>query len=411
MDLLFCRNGELSKSLEGQKKSLINEIENLDRNYILNVSEEDLIQFLLSKYSPEPPEIKRDKIYQEEPREVDIDVSQDYNRMIRDRSKPYYMKGTEFTFVIPFDGAKGLFHFQPSQFTLNPPIGEIQDQAIRISFRTLSYDSNEVKKIKNEFNKQLSEISKYLEWVKNDLDDYNNSIENIARQVISNKKKKHLDELNMAEAIGVPIKKREDTKSTYVVPTVRRKPIIERPVVKEKGFKPEPILSLQDYEYILDVIKNMAIVMERSPKAFINTKEEDLRNHFLVQLNGHFEGQATGETFNFSGKTDILIRYEGRNVFIAECKFWEGDKKFLETIDQLLGYLSWRDTKTAIIIFNRKKDFSKVLSKILEVVKTHACYKPDINIKEDTVFRYVFHQQNDTNRELYLTVMAFDVPK
>jgi hypothetical protein len=31
-----------------------------------------------------------------------------------------------------------------------------------------------------------------------------------------------------------------------------------------------------------------------------------------------FKGQATGETFNFQGKTDILIRVEGKNVSIAE---------------------------------------------------------------------------------------------
>jgi hypothetical protein len=65
-------------------------------------------------------------------------------------------------------------------------------------------------------------------------------------------------------------------------------------------------------------------------------------------LNGVFEGQATGETFNFQGKTDILIRAQGKNIFIAECKFWKGEKVFLETIDQLLSYLSWRDSKAAI---------------------------------------------------------------
>jgi hypothetical protein len=41
-------------------------------------------------------------------------------------------------------------------------------------------------------------------------------------------------------------------------------------------------------------------------------REEDLRQHFLAQLNGHFEGSATGETFNYEGKTDILIRERGR---------------------------------------------------------------------------------------------------
>jgi hypothetical protein len=76
--------------------------------------------------------------------------------------------------------------------------------------------------------------------------------------------------------------------------------------------------------------------------------KEDLRSHFLVQLNGAFHGQATGETFNFQGKTDILIRVDGKNIFIAECKFWKGEKSFPATLDQLLSHLSWRDTKTAV---------------------------------------------------------------
>ena len=50
----------------------------------------------------------------------------------------------------------------------------------------------------------------------------------------------------------------------------------------------------------------MVAVMEWSPRAFVGMGEEDLRQHFLVQLNGAYEGQATGETFNFEGKTDIL---------------------------------------------------------------------------------------------------------
>jgi hypothetical protein len=73
----------------------------------------------------------------------------------------------------------------------------------------------------------------------------------------------------------------------------------------------------------------MVHVMERSPSAFHHMDEEALRTHFLVQLNGHYEGQATGETFNYEGKTDILVRSGDRNIFIAECKFWGGPKKLI----------------------------------------------------------------------------------
>jgi hypothetical protein len=90
-----------------------------------------------------------------------------------------------------------------------------------------------------------------------------------------------------------------------------------------------------------------------------------------VRLNGQYEGKATGETFNGEGKTDVLIRHEGGNIFIAECKFWRGEKAFLETIDQVLSYLSWRDTKAALSISNKNRDFSSVLAKIKQVAPTH----------------------------------------
>jgi len=122
----------------------------------------------------------------------------------------------------------------------------------------------------------------------------------------------------------------------------------------------------------------MVKVMERSPKAFDGLDEEGIRSHFLVQLNGHYEGQATGETFNYQGKTDILIRSGDRNIFIAECKFWGGPQMLTQTIDQLLGYLSWRGSKTAILLFNRNRDFSKVLDSIPETVRAHPNFQKEV---------------------------------
>jgi hypothetical protein len=109
-------------------------------------------------------------------------------------------------------------------------------------------------------------------------------------------------------------------------------------------------------------------------------------------------------------QTDILVRSEGRNIFIAECKFWSGPKMLTDTIDQLLGYTSWRDTKVAVIVFNRNKDFSRVLAAISETAKTHSNFKRELPGSTDTVFRYRFAHKDDKNRELFLSILAFDVP-
>jgi hypothetical protein len=207
------------------------------------------------------------------------------------------------------------------------------------------------------------------------------------------------------------MKRREGAPTTYAAPVARRKPAVARPTATTSAFQPEPTLPTEEYNHILSVMQNMVAVMERSPTAFETMGEEDLRQHFLVQLNAQYEGQATAETFNVSGKTDILLRSEGKNVFIAECKFWKGEKQLLETIDQILGYLSWRDTKTAVLVFNRNANFSEVLGKIEAAVPRHACYKRTLGKAGETTVKYILHQPNDPNREIWLTVMAFDIPR
>lgn len=74
------------------------------------------------------------------------------------------------------------------------------------------------------------------------------------------------------------------------------------------------------YEQALAVLRNARNALERSPSMTVNLNEERIRELLLMSLNAQFEGAAAGEVFNAAGKTDILIRAEDRNMFIAECK-------------------------------------------------------------------------------------------
>jgi len=411
--LLFYGKGSLRDFFEQRKLELKREVENLDSNYILTVSEEDFCQYLIAKYSLHSPEIHEDKICVYDPKEVDVDVSQDPMRAIFDRSKPFYIKGVQVTFAVPFEGDGELFQYQPSTFTLNPPRGEIRKQEIHLIYTVVDHDP---KKLKQMFQRDLNEIKRYLECVNHDVSYFNKELKSFVRQFVAQRKKKLLDDIGLVSSLDIPIKRRENIPNTYTIPSIRKKPKFEPPRVSGETFKPEPTLALEEYENILEMIYDMALVMERSPKTFSKLKEEEIRDHFLMILNAHYEGQATGETFNYGGKTDILIRVKNKNVFIAECKFWKGAKKLVETIDQLIGYTSWRDTKTAILLFNKNKNFGSVLSKIKPSVKSHTCYKRDWALKRDklkseTIFSYVLHQPEDVNREIILTIMAFNVPR
>jgi hypothetical protein len=82
----------------------------------------------------------------------------------------------------------------------------------------------------------------------------------------------------------------------------------------------------------------------------------------------------------------------------------------LPAIDQVLSYLSWRDTKAAVLVFNRRANFSSVLEKIAALVPVHPCFEKDLGKKDESTFSYLFHQPDDPDRHVYLAVMAFDIP-
>jgi hypothetical protein len=322
-------------------------------------------------------------------------------------SRPFHIPGTTIEVSVPFEGNGEAFDVQPSSYTTNPPYGEIRGGKVVLRIEGVDLKAE---RVRAEIDRTLADIQSYLTNLRKDVEVFNGQINKVAREAIERRRQKLLADQNLVTALGFKIKERRGGPLTYVAPEVRRVITPDLPSASMVPYKPEPVLSDADYDHILDVVQNMAYVMEISPNAFKAMDEESLRSHFLVQLNGHYEGQATGETFNYEGKTDILIRSEGRNIFIAECKFWDGPKKLLETISQLLSYSSWRDTKVEVIIFNRKKDFSRVLESIRETVKTHPNFKRDLGIKSETNFRYVFAHRDDKNREMILSVLAFDVP-
>jgi hypothetical protein len=389
-----------------QRKQLIQEIDSLNGDRLLNTPVEDLCDYFESKYRIEVPVLRPDEIVVDQ-QETQIDVSHDSRRFIRDRSEPFYLKGIAIEVVVPFDGDAEAFNIQPSTFTLNPPSAVLHDGSLIFRIEGIDLTADEVR---GSINHTISQIEGYLTTLRQNTQSLNGDVRSIALGAIESRRKKLLADRNLVGSLGFKIKERKDAPRTYVVPEVRRKITPTLPPAGKAPFKPEPALADSDYTHILSVIQNMAHVMERSPSAFVSMDEESIRSHFLVQLNGHYEGQATGETFNYQGKTDILIRSDGKNLFVAECKFWGGSKKLTETLDQLLGYSCWRDTKVAVIIFNRNKEFSKVLEAIRETVKAHKNFKRDLGPQSETSFRYVFSHKDDSNREMTLTVLAFDVP-
>jgi hypothetical protein len=404
--LLFVTH-DLQQSLHSAVQKMQQEIDTLDENRLLNTAPDDMKDYLVERYRVEPVRLLRDQWYADHA-DVQVDVRHDRRRWIDDTSRPVMVPGERFEVRVPFEGEAELFYARPNTMTSSPPRAVIDKNEVVLRYDSPSDAPRDVRSLVVQ---TLKEIEQYLGWQRSLIDAHNAALPGAAEQAILQRRERLLARSERASALGIPVRRRDEAPKTYVIPTARRKAVPSLPPASTAQFQPEPIWAMDQYEQSLKIMQDMALVMERSPEAFKSMDEEALRQHFLVQLNGQFEGKATGETFNMAGKTDILLREGDRNVFITECKFWKGPKGFGEAIDQLLGYATWRDSKTAILVFNRGTDTSTVLSGIDATVKAHANFKRMIDWPHESGFRYVFHSHGDTNRELILTVLVFHVPQ
>ena len=389
-----------------QRNRLKEEIDSLDKVQLLNTPIDALCSHLVSNHRMDIPVLNRDEI-EVDPRNTKIDVSGDPGYTVSDQTQTF-VTGTTFEIIVPFMGDRDAFRFKPILSLSDPPDAVLHTDTL--TFQIIVIDLEE-EKVQQEIDSRLDKIDSCLTSLRRSADTLNSELASIARQSIKELRARLSKSRELVTSLGFKLKERDDSLRTYTPPEVRRKIKPPPPQANSEPEKLEPALDEADYEHILGVIENMVKVMERSPAAFSDMREEVLRSHFLVQLNGHYEGQATAETFNYEGKTDILIRSEEKNIFIAECKYWGGPKKLNETINQLLGYTSWRDTKVAVIVFNRNKNFTRVLDSIRSTTKEHPNYKRELNQRSETSFRFIFSHRDDSNREMTLTVMAFDVPK
>lgn len=403
-DYLFY-SGELRDFFETKYSYIERKINSEKKEYILNVDEEEYISHIEEIYKLEYPVLLLEDIYIDEPSEIDIDVSHNQN---------YWgttIKGSLIKAHIPFSGSKELFKYTPSTRTYNPPHGILVSNELILE---LKINHNDNPEIENKIDKFVSDVNRYLDWVKKDVITYNNLLQKKVRSIFDKRKEQFRKESSLTQGVRFPIKKRNDLPKSYSVPTLKKKIISSKPNIQKSNTDPYPKLSDTDFKSILSIISNMALVMEKSPKTFTKLQEEEIRDHFLMHLNGHFEGNATGETFNYGGKTDILIKSEGKNIFIAECKIWKGESVLTETIDQILKYTSWRDTKTAIILFNKNKSLSKVLSQIPDICENHNSFIefPSVNYLEgETITNVTFRHTNDNQRKINTCIMVFDIPK
>lgn len=386
-------------------QNIIEEIIAKGKEYILKIDENEFINYLVDKYRLEPLKI----LYETE------NISTPTKSKVRRNDmwgEQFMVEALTFNISYQFEGSAELFSIRPNPYTYASHDIEVHAKQKIVSFSLTIYrqDPEEFKKEKSNC---YSNAFRNLDNVNNHINQFNLNFEANIRSLFLQEKNKYKVENDFFSAINVKVN--ENTKSIFTAPTIQKKIITQPTVQKNKEFSSEPTMSHEMYNDVIKVIYDSGKSMEKKPALYIGKDEEGLRDQFLFVLETRYEGTtATGETFNRGGKADIILKFadDGSNLFIAECKFWHGSSEFLKAISQLFDrYLTWRDSKVAIIIFSKNKDFSSVLNTIKNDVSNHEYFTKYIGDKGESSFSYEFHLPQDKEKKVEVEIMAFHFDK
>jgi hypothetical protein len=398
-------NTDVQVLIDATKGNLFDEVDRLDDSAILSRSNEDWLTHFIDKYTISVPTLditKAERTY------VDKLVPQ-YKVPNPNFDNQHGVPGRIHTLHIPYSGPKNLLYYKPRIYQMTSVVAGTSNSEITIQAGGAWHTAQS---IEDHFDGAIKTIEENLAKLRSDVAPFNESLTELIRPRLEAQRSSAEQTNATTEKLKYPLRKRDNAPQTYKLPekpkTLAPKLVLKTPTPQAEE---EFTLSETDYQDILRICANMSLVMERSPAVFENADEEHIRVHYLVQLNGQYQGAATGETFNAKGKTDILIRHKEKNIFVAECKFWRGYEALIKTIDQLLSDTTWRDTKTALIIFNRRMNFTNVISEAQRAMKDHPLYKGGPAKKSESRFMYIFKHPNDDQREIIVTLMLFDMPK
>ena len=380
------------EKLDGAKEAVKSD----DPDRVAGTEKEEYVKYVVSKH-------------QIEPLEAEVDVAQ--------LNAESYKQQEDYQLVIPVAGNTDLLKYRPSTFSMGYSCeADILrgDGELRVNLQSRNRRGWNEDSLQSAVDQAKSHIKKHINRLKSDIEDYHEELEGTVEREADRRREEIREQREMLGNVDVPLRQNEETPDTIAIdgPSKRERIAVKKPEPNQGAAgEPAPTLAGGTYRHILSAINDVGRGFERSPQLFADLDEEDLREHVLFFLERNFEGSATGETFNKQGKTDILLRAEdGSNVFIAECALWSGEKYYTGKIDQLFRYLTWRDSKAAVILFVQNKQMEPVREQIESGSQGHEQFIETVEKPDDSWWQYRFCFPDDPKREIDLGVQAFHVP-
>jgi hypothetical protein len=403
---------DLDANLRLATQTAIDAVQNIPEQSFILSSDDEIVEKIIAEHRAEPLTLYEDSATMTQ-EETLIDVSRDPTRYIRDRSRPFNVPGTLVTVSIPYTGAEGFWRSRTSTYDYNPPEASVlpaRGNTMGCLILTSSLVHNEdTNKLKQWHDALMKSLRQYVQWSGVQVQASNSGLPAHIRAAIVDRRTRLQKHSGLADLLAIPLKAAPSSPSVKPVVLQRRSPP-PLPVPPKTGLRPEPGITDQEYERVLSIIRHEGRSFETTPATFAGLGEESLRDVILAHLNGHYEGAATGETFRRSGKTDINIQVENRSAFIAECKVWRGQGEVADAIDQLLGYLTWRDSKAALIFFNTTvAGFSAIAPRFEEAIFAHKHFLKHLPSTDAGEARVVMRSAEDEGRRVTLHAFLFNL--
>lgn len=389
------------------QERVIDKVNSIPEEHLLNSTAESLLDSIVKEFTIKPFELYEEQI-EMHTEETKVDVSCDPSfPYMSSVSGPHYVPGMTTRFDIPFSGDTEIFGYRTNPFLSTPPVVELLSEHIRIEIT--KRNNVGVDEIQAEYKFKFESVKRSMSNANSNIQGYNSSLRDVVKRQLSNRRNRIGDIKNLAKSLNIKLIKNANAPSINPV-KINLSPV---PKPKEGSADPYPVefgISTENYEHILSIIRHHGRSFEKNPRIFSSHGEENLRDFILCHLNGHFDGDANGETFRKSGKTDICIQKDDRAAFVGECKVWSGPSGISRALSQLFGYLTWRDSKAALIMFNKKnKNISRILDEIPKALRGHPQLAHFMQGSEAGEWRIEVCEEGDVDRRITVHVFFFNL--
>jgi hypothetical protein len=403
---------DLSATLDHHAKTAKDKVDAINQDQFLATPIDDVVAHIVNDLYVRPLELHEDRAEMDQ-QEVRVDVSHNRNRNPFGDSGPIMVPGIKVTISIPYTGDPSLWKLKPNQWRSTIPHGDIRspnrDGVGYLDIVIQQPADDPQQQIKAHLEDVLNGVRFYINGQSSQIKGHNEALELNVLRLVEARRERLSKHDGLADFLNIPMKRNSSAPSFKPI-DIKKNLVKPLPPPPRSGYKAEPGITADDYEHILSVIRHEGATFEATPRTYAVHDEEELRDIILAHLNGHYKGAATGEAFRKLGKTDIKIESDNRAAFIAECKVWRGASELSKAIDQLLGYLTWRDCKASIIIFNKhNKKFTELLEKTPEIFKSHPRFKKHIKDIGEGEWHYEFMSKDDDSRLIQVRVYVFDI--